>query len=481
MLDLKDLIKYISYEILQGDLNKLISGFQYNSQKVEKDNLFVCVKGFQSDGHKFASMAVEKGACAIICERELEFNVPSNVTVIKVENSRKTLSYISTAFYENPWEKLKMIGVTGTNGKTTITYLVEGILNLYNKKVGVIGTIENKIGEKIIPTERTTPEAKELQELFSLMVEEKVSHCVMEVSSHALHLHRVGAMKFDVGVFTNLSQDHLDYHENMENYKNAKAILFENSLCSVINIDDEVGEFMLEKAFKNTLTYSINKPSQLKAKNIEFSSSGTKFDLEYDNKEFEIKIATPGKFSVYNSLGAIGACIFLGIPMEIIIESLGNNKGVAGRFQSITSADGVQVVVDYAHTPDGLENILKTAKEFTKGKIITVFGCGGDRDKTKRPLMGKVASENSDYIIITSDNPRGENPELIAKDVENGFLKESEYEIILERQKAIEKAIKMGNENDIIIIAGKGHENYQIFKDETIHFDDMEEVKKILL
>lgn len=479
MIALQNILKGVQYNVLQGNVNISINNLQYDSRKVNKDDLFICIKGFQSDGHKFVDMAIEKGATVIIAEDDIK--VSNETTVIKVSDTRKTLADISSAFYDYPWKKLDLIGITGTNGKTTTTYLIQSILNSYNKKVGVIGTIENRIGDKVIKAERTTPESKELQELFCNMVEEQVSHCVMEVSSHALDLHRVGAMDFDVAVFTNLSQDHLDYHETMEKYKEAKSILFKNATKSVINIDDEAGEYMLKNCKGSTISYGIEKNCDLKATNIKFSALGSKFCINYKNEIFDVEIATPGKFSVYNALGAIGACIFLGISIDTIIEGLKNNKGVAGRFQSVVSDSGVQIVVDYAHTPDGLENILKTAREFVKGDIITVFGCGGDRDKTKRPIMGEVAGKYSDIAIITSDNPRTEDPIAITKDVEVGMiLTNTNYEIIIDRKEAIKNAIERAKENDLVIIAGKGHENYQIFKDETIHFDDMEEVMKLL-
>lgn len=484
MQKLSNIFQNIKYEILQSNKNIEnieIKDFHYDSRKLSENDMFICIKGLQSDGHDFVPMAIQKGAKVIVCENDLLCTVSEDIVVIKVADTRKSLAEIASIYYGEAWKKLDLVGVTGTNGKTTITYLVQSILDLYDKKTGVIGTIENKIGDRVIKTERTTPESRELQELFSDMVNEDVTHCVMEVSSHALDLHRVASIDFEVGVFTNLSQDHLDYHETMENYKEAKSILFKNSKKSVINIDDNAGEFMKSMAKGEVITYSIDNPSDLQAKNIEFFPNGSKFELAYKGESFCVDINTSGRFSVYNALGAIGACLSLGVPMDIIIKGLKNNQGVAGRFQSVISENGVQIVVDYAHTPDGLENVLKTAKEFVVGNIISVFGCGGDRDRTKRPLMGEVGGNNSDFVIITSDNPRTENPESIAKDVEEGVLKTGvEYEVILDRKNAITKAIAMAKNGDFVMVAGKGHENYQIFHDRTIDFDDMEEVKNVL-
>lgn len=479
MVALKKILENIDYQILQGDINVEFNDFQYDSRKINNNDIFICIKGFQSDGHNFIDMAIKNGATIIICEDEVDLS-NRNVVVIKVLNTRKILADISSVFYNYPWKNFNLIGITGTNGKTTITYLTQSILNLNNEKIGVIGTIENRIGDKIIKTERTTPESKELQKLFSDMVDENVSSCVMEVSSHALDLYRVGSVEFDIAVFTNLSQDHLDYHETMQKYKEAKSLLFKNATNSVINIDDESGEYMVSKALGNIMTYGIDKPCDLQAFNIKFSPFGSEFSVNYKGEIFDINISTPGRFSVYNALGAIGVCLFLNIPIDIIIEGLGNNKGVAGRFQSVVSKKGVQIVVDYAHTPDGLENILKTAREFVKGDIITVFGCGGDRDKTKRPIMGEIACKYSDMIFITSDNPRTENPENILKDIEKGISKDIDYEMVIDRKKAIEKAVLIAKKDDFVVVAGKGHENYQIFAEETIHFDDMEEVMKVL-
>ena len=477
-MKLRELLEGVSYEILQGDPVIEVKSIEYDSRKVTEGDVFVCITGFQTDGHKFAEMAEKQGASALICERMPE-RIEPGITVIQVKNSREALALMAVKYCDDPSKKMKVIGVTGTNGKTTTTYLMKSVLDHVGKKVGVVGTIENRIGDRVLHTERTTPESKELQELLNTMAEEQVFHVVMEVSSHSLDLHRVDGIQFEIGIFTNLTQDHLDYHKTMENYKEAKAKLFERAKKSVINLDDATGGFMKEKARGQVLTFAIENNADLKARDIVISAEGTDFSLTWEGKEYQVHLSTPGRFSVYNALGAIGACLFLEIPMEEIIAGLEENHGVAGRFQTVRNKKGFQAVVDYAHTPDGLDNIIKTAREFAKGRIITIFGCGGDRDKTKRPIMGEIAGSGSDYCIITSDNPRTEDPLTILSEVEAGVkATKCLYEKIADRREAIVQGAKMAKAGDVIIIAGKGHENYQVFKDATIHFDDMEETRK---
>ena len=477
-MKLKELLKGISYEAVQGSLDVDVKEIQYDSRKVEQGDLFVCVTGFQTDGHKFAPMAVEKGASVLLCEHPME-NIPEGVTVIVTENTRAALAELSAVFYHEPSKELSVIGITGTNGKTTTTYLMKTILDGIGKKVGVIGTIENRIGDKVLHTQRTTPEAKELQALFRQMKEEEVSHVMMEVSSHSLDLHRVDCVDYDIAVFTNLTQDHLDYHKTMENYRAAKGILFERAKKAVINVDDEAGSYMMDRCKGEILTFGVDKKADLMAEDIDISAEGTAFTMLWQGERYPVKLHTPGRFSVYNALGAAGACILLGVPVEAIIKGLRENQGVSGRFQTVRSKKGCQAVVDYAHTPDGLENVLKTANEFAKGRVIAVFGCGGDRDKTKRPIMGEIGGRLAGYCILTSDNPRTEDPASIIDDVEVGTKKTGcPYEKVTDRGEAIRRAAEMAEAGDVILIAGKGHENYQIFAKETIHFDDMEEVKK---
>lgn len=475
---LSTILEHMEYSLIQGNIETEINKIEYDSRKVQMRDVFVCITGFQTDGHLYAAKAVDNGAVAILCEKEIT-DLPLHMTVVQVKNTRMALALASANFYEHPSQGMRMIGVTGTNGKTTTTYLIQSILDGLGKKTGVIGTIENRIGNEVIPTERTTPESLELQALLARMKDEKVSDVIMEVSSHSLNLHRVDDIHYHIGIFTNLTQDHLDYHKTMENYKKAKAILFQRCDFGVINVDDPSGAFMLEQCKGKALTFAIDKKADLQAENIHISADGVKFTLDYEGQQYPFELHTPGKFSIYNALGAIGACLLMEIPMHHIQEGLQHILGVSGRFQTIKSKRGFNAIVDYAHTPDGLENILNTAKEFVTGRIITVFGCGGDRDRTKRPIMGEIAGRLSDYCIITSDNPRTEDPQAILNDVEEGVKKTScPYTKLVDRREAICHGVSYAKQGDIVLIAGKGHENYQIFPDKTIHFDDVEEVKK---
>lgn len=474
-MKLSAVMKNIDYTVLQGNDDIEIEKIVYDSRQTEKDDVFVCISGFKVDGHNFASGAVEKGAKVVIVEKKID--LPKDVTVLKVENNRIALAQMGANYYNEPSKKMNLIGVTGTNGKTSTTYIIKSVLDRIDHKVGIIGTIENRIGDEVIHTERTTPESLEVQKLFREMYEEHVTDIVMEVSSHALDLHRVDCCDFDIAIFTNLTQDHLDYHKTMENYKLAKAMLFERTNKAVINIDDPAREYMVSVSKGKVITTAIEKDADLKAEKIKITADGVSFVLDYKGKEYPVHLNIPGKFSIYNALGSIGACLFMDIPMKTIIEGIGAIAGVKGRFQSIKSPKGANAVVDYAHTPDGLENILKTAKEFVEGRIITVFGCGGDRDRTKRPIMGEIAGKLSDYCIITSDNPRSEEPNAIILDVEEGTKRTNcPYVKIVDRREAIFTAVKMSQKGDLVVVAGKGHENYQIFADKTIHFDDAEVV-----
>lgn len=477
-MKLKELLQGLIYEIQQGTTELEISDIEYDSRKVEKGSVFVCITGFQTDGHNYIPMALEKGAAALLCEHPVE-GVGEDVTVIVTENNRAALAQLSDNFYGHPSGEMRVIGVTGTNGKTSTTYLMKSILDHMGRKVGIIGTIENRIGEKVLKAERTTPESKELQALFRQMREEDVTDVVMEVSSHSLDLHRVDGIAFDVAIFTNLTQDHLDYHKTMENYRAAKGLLFERAAKSVINLDDAAGAYMQARSKGEVLTFGVDTKADLMAENISISAEGTAFDMLWLGKRYPVRLHTPGRFSVYNALGTAGACLLLGISPEEIAAGLAENPGISGRFQAVRSRKGCQAVIDYAHTPDGLENVLNTAREFVKGKVIAVFGCGGDRDKTKRPIMGEIGGRLADYCIITSDNPRTEDPLAILADVEIGVKRtDCPYEKIADRRAAIQKAAAMAGEGDVILIAGKGHETYQIFAEKTIHFDDMEEIRR---
>lgn len=477
-LKLQGLLKNINYEVLQGNDNINISNIQYDSRKVTDNSLFVCIKGFKVDGHDYAQSAIKKGAKALLVEDKIE-GISNDITIIKVDDTRKVIAFIAERYYNHPSNKFRLIGVTGTNGKTSITYLTKSIIEEFGKKTGIVGTIENRIGDKVLKASRTTPEALDLQELFYNMFQENVNAVIMEVSSHSLELNRVDASKFDVGIYTNLTLDHLDFHKTMENYRDAKLKLFKMCNVGVINIDDEYGPYMIENGTcKKYLTYGVNNSDAiLNAVNLDISLNGVKYNLMFEGEKYEILLNTPGKFSVYNSLAAIGACLAIGVPMDIIISGLRKNKGIRGRFQSFTSDKGYTVIVDYAHAPDGLLNVLQSMKEFAKARIITVFGCGGDRDTSKRPIMGEIAGNNSDFCVITSDNPRTEDPVSIIDEVEVGMKKTNcEYVKIPSRLDGILKALSMAQKGDLILIAGKGHEDYQILRDEIIHFDDAEVV-----
>lgn len=475
------LIKNTAYTLIQGNVEVNIKGITNDSRKVEKDSLFVCIEGFESDGHNYINQAIEKGAAALIVTKDIEIN--SDITVVRVEDARKALALASGKFYDYPSKKFVLIGVTGTNGKTSTVFLLDAIFRKANKKTGIIGTIENRIIDNVVSTERTTPESVELQELFSKMAEQNVNKVIMEVSSHALDLHRVEGSYFDVGVFTNLSLDHLEYHKTMENYRDAKKRLFEMCKTGVINIDDQAGRYILENSnCEDYITYGCeNEKAIINATNISNKITGTSFQLEIDGQTETIELQTPGKFSVYNALAAIATAVALNIPIEIIKEALKHNSRVRGRFETIESPKGYYAIVDYAHTPDGLENVLNTIRSFAEKKVITVFGCGGDRDRSKRPEMGKIAGEMSDYVIITSDNPRTEEPESILKEIEVGIKTvKCDYTMIVDREEAITKALSMAQEKDIVLIAGKGHEDYQIIGKTKISFDDAIKVKEYI-
>lgn len=445
-----------------------------NSRQCQNGSLFVAVRGFQTDGHKYIKSAVENGAVAIMCE---EYCPDIECTQVVVKSSRCAEALAASNFYGMPHKKFKLIGVTGTNGKTTVTYLVKHILEHAGKKIGLIGTNQNMIGDKVFETGRTTPDSIELQGIFARMAEEKVDWCIMEVSSHALELDRVYGCSYHVGAFTNLTQDHLDFHKTMDNYAAAKEKLFSLSDVSVINVDDSYGTNMTKSAKNKLLTYSAKEQSNLKAENISLKSDGVSFDLNGER----INLAIPGEFSVYNALCAIGIALGCGLELSDIKRALLSAGGVKGRAEVVKTNTNYTVLIDYAHTPDGIENILKTVKGFAKGRVVIVFGCGGDRDNTKRSIMGKIAGDLADFCVVTSDNPRTEDPLKIISMVEEGVRQSCcPYTVIESRYDAIKYALQNAKDGDVIVLAGKGHETYQILKDKTIHFDEREVVREIL-
>ncbi|MFD1038080.1 UDP-N-acetylmuramoyl-L-alanyl-D-glutamate--2,6-diaminopimelate ligase [Virgibacillus byunsanensis] len=476
-MELKKILSALSFYKATATVENInINNIEVDSRHVKADNLFVCIKGFTVDGHDFVQMAIDNGAVAIIAEKEVASSVP---TIIVPDTSR-AIAMIAAAFYDFPTKKLPLIGVTGTNGKTTVTYLLESIFNQYNKKTGVIGTIQMKIGQQAYPVSNTTPDALFLQKTFQQMLDEGVSTGIMEVSSHALDLGRVYGCDFDIAVFTNLSQDHLDYHKDMADYVRAKSLLFaqlgntyttDKKKYAIINIDDPEHDLLKRSTAQHVLTYGCENQAQVMAENIELDASSTNFLLTTPVGSIKITSKLIGKFNVYNMLAASAAAIASKIPLTVIKEAFENIAGVSGRFEPVAIEEPFATIVDYAHTPDSLDNILQTIKGFAKKKVYVVVGCGGDRDKTKRPLMSEIALKYADHAIFTSDNPRTEDPQAILDDMINGLNKD-EFDVIIDRKEAIFHAIELAKKDDIILIAGKGHETYQQIGQIKYEFDD---------
>lgn len=475
-MKLSEILKGIDVKNAYTDVDVL--DVTQDSRLVKEGSLFVCIRGAAFDGHNVAAEMLEKGAAAIVVERDLGLDKQ-----ILVDDSRSVYSPICSNFFNNPAEKLKLIGLTGTNGKTTTTFLIKQILENVGKKIGLIGTVQNMICDKIYPAKFTTPDPYELQKLFAMMVEAGCEYCVMEVSSQALAQGRVNGLRFALAAFTNLTQDHLDYHKTWENYFNSKRILFENADIAVTNADDENGLKIIEDIdFDKIVTYAVNtNDASYVAKNVSFKPSGVEYELVGDVIG-RCNCPIPGRFSVYNSLCAASCALSLGIDFSDVLDAISKSKGVKGRIEVVPNGGrDFTIIIDYAHSPDGLENIITSLQEIAKGRVVTLFGCGGDRDKTKRPKMGKIVAELSDYCIVTSDNPRSENPAEIIKDILVGMEGiNTPYTVIENRKEAIAYAIKNAQKDDIILLAGKGHETYQILPTGTIHFDEREAVAEIL-
>ena len=474
-MKLKELLKGVPVLQATADPELDVENVYYDSRKVTKNSLFVAISGFAADGNRFIPMALEKGAAAVVTAKKPEGDVP----YILVENDRLALALIGANFYHHPALGMTMIGITGTNGKTSATLLLKQVLEkCLGAKVGLIGTMENLVGDEVIPTERTTPESLELQGLFARMRDAGCTHVVMEVSSHALTLDRVGGVHFQVAAFTNLTEDHLDFHKTMDAYCDAKAELFARCDGAVINADDSYAPRMLAKAACPVITTSVAGRGSLTAENLELQSEGIRFTARMGEEQAEVSLPIPGRFTVYNALTVMGIAARLGIRLADCAAALGTAAGVKGRVEVVpTPQTPYSVLIDYAHTPDGLENVISSVKYFCKGRVITVFGCGGDRDPMKRPIMGEIGVKLSDIAVITSDNPRTEDPDAIIADILKGVDPAyGEYKVVSDRRKAIRYAMDIAKKDDIIILAGKGHETYQEINGVKHHLDEREEV-----
>ena len=458
----------------QTEVNAVIS----DSRKVTPGSLFVAVSGFASDGNRFIPMAMEKGAVVIVTAKKPEMDVP----YVLVASDRLALAILGTNFFGRPAESMTMIGVTGTNGKTSTTWLLKQVLQqVKGAKVGLVGTMENHIGDLVLPTERTTPESIELQELFAQMRDAGCSYAVMEVSSHALELERVGGITFDVAAFTNLTEDHLDFHKTMEAYCDAKAILFRRCRRAVVNGDDPWTPRILDGCMAPVITASLGESGTLRAEDVCLRADGVTFTAIFGEERAKVDVGIPGKFTVRNVLSVLGIALQLDISLQEAAEALSKVEGVKGRVEVVpTPGKEFTVLIDYAHTPDGLENVLSSVKHFCKGRLIAVFGCGGDRDPIKRPIMGRIGVDLADVAIITSDNPRTEEPAAILRDIVAGVGDAKNYEVIENRPNAIKYAMDIAKKDDIIVLAGKGHETYQEIMGVKHHLDEREVVAEHL-
>lgn len=474
-MKLSKILKNIDFELKKGSLDREIIDIKYDSRKIEENNLFIAIGGFELDGHQFIDQAIKNGATAVVIENELP-NYQSGVSYIKVANSRKTMAYLGKNFFENPLADINLIGITGTNGKTTTSYLLYNILKESAGKAALFGTIKNIIGDQELDSSRTTPESIDLYKYFSKMREKGIKYAVMEVSSHALDLYRVEGMEFAAAIFTNISPEHLDYHKNLENYRAVKSRLFsqlQSDQFAVINLDDANAEYIREKSNGNNFFYSLNSADadlyasdyKLHQKGMEYRTAGI------INSLFRLNLG--GIFNIYNSLAAILTAKLLGVGQSTIKKALTEIKSVPGRFEIINAGQDFQIVVDYAHTPDGMKNVLETAAAMDKNRLIVLFGCGGDRDRSKRPAMAALAEKYADYTIVSNDNPRSEAPAKIFAEIKAGFSEDfNSYEIIADRKLAIEQVIKIAKKDDLVMLLGRGHEKYQILNKQKIELDD---------
>lgn len=478
-MKLRELIKNLSIIEMNADAELEISGVSYDSRKTEKGDTFVAIRGFEADGHKFIPKAVENGAAVILCEEKPSCDIP----YVLVSDSRYGLAIVSRDFFGDPASEMTMIGITGTSGKTSSSYLIKHMLeSKLDAKVGLIGTNGNMIGDEFLHTEHTTPESYELHKLFRHMADSGCTHVVMEVSSHSLTLERVAGIHFDVALYTNLSQDHLDFHGTMEEYAAAKRKLF--SMCSLgcFNLDDAWADFMRDGASCRTMTFSTEKnEADLVAKDIRLTADGVRFASVSGDEISMTKLGIPGMFSVYNALGTMSVGLALGLSLADCSDAMSSAKGVKGRLEIVPTGRDFSVVIDYSHKPDALEKVLKTLKPVTRGRLIALFGCGGDRDKLKRPIMGRIAADNADLVVVTSDNPRTEDPDEIIREIVAGMKdKRTPTKVICDRREAIAWAIDNAAPGDVLLLAGKGHEDYQVVGHEKHHMDEREIVSDCL-
>ena len=477
-MKLSALLQGIEVLELHADPQLEVTAVISDSRKVQPGSLFVAVSGFASDGNRFIPMAMEKGAVVVVTAKKPEMDVP----YVLVASDRLALALLGTNFYGRPAESMVMVGVTGTNGKTSTTWLLKQVLQqVKGAKVGLIGTMENHIGDEIIATERTTPESIELQELFARMRDAGCSYAVMEVSSHALELDRVAGITFDVAAFTNLTEDHLDFHKTMEAYCDAKAILFRRCRRAVVNGDDPWTERLLAGCTAPVLTLTVGGNGSLRAENVVMASDRVTFTAVCGEERVAVNVGIPGKFTVRNVLGVLGIAMQLGISLEDAAAALAKVQGVKGRVEVVpTPGKDYTVLIDYAHSPDGLENVLSSVRDFCKGRLIAVFGCGGDRDPIKRPIMGKIAVDLADLAVVTTDNPRTEAPDAIIRDIVAGVEDAKNYVVVENRPDAIKYAMDIAKKDDIIVLAGKGHETYQEIMGIKHHLDEREIVAAYL-
>ena len=477
-MKLQELLSGVQVSAQNADGALEITGVSYDSRTTRPGDLFVAVSGYATDGHKYIPAAIARGAAAVLCEHDM----PQSVPWVQTASARAALAQLGVNWYGNPAAAMKMVGVTGTNGKTSVTWLVKQLLeSCCGAKVGLIGTIQNMIGDAVLPTERTTPESFALQGLLAQMRDAGCTYVVMEVSSHALALHRVDGIRFQVGAFTNLTEDHLDFHKTMEEYRKAKAKLFTACERGVFNADDPTAEKMIADAACGVYTVGTGEAS-LRGESIELASDHIAMLVREGERTAQVRLGIPGRFTVSNALVALGIARQLGVPLQDAAQALAKAKGVKGRVEVVpTPGKPYTVLIDYAHTPDGLENVLRSVKDYCKGRVILVFGCGGDRDRTKRPIMGEIAVKYADFVIVTSDNPRTEEPMSIIRDILFGINDtKTPYVVEEDRRRAIRVALRCARKYDMILLAGKGHETYQILGTNKVHLDEREEVAAAL-